>query len=151
MKDKKKTPPAEEEILEAVEEKEKTEAQPADEASVEVPPESTVDEKDDYTQEIVKFRSLFGEISPDTIPDSVWDEVRAGQSLCAAFALYLFEEAKEAARVREINDANHKKAPGRISTGGGEEYFSPEAVRAMDEKTVRKQYEKIMRSMEHWN
>lgn len=113
--------------------------------------EEQVDEKDDNQQEIIKFRRLFGEIDPESIPDTVWDQVRKGQSLCATFALYLYEQAAEMVRVRQINEKNNKSAPKKITGGGGEEYFSPEAVRAMDGKTVRKQYEKIMRSMDHWN
>ncbi len=150
MKEKEKKSQQEETINDKLEE-----ALPQEEGAEERAEEPTVieevDEKDDYQKEIVKFRRLFGEISPDSIPDAVWDQVREGQSLCASFALYIYEQAAEMARVREINDKNDKSAPKKITTGGGEEYFSPEAVRAMDGKTVRKQYEKIMRSMEHWN
>lgn len=113
--------------------------------------DARVDENDDYSREILRFRRLFGQIDPDSIPDAVWDRVKEGHSLCAEYALHLYEVAAEESRIRDKNEQNDKSAPGKITSGGGEEYFSPEAVRAMDGKAVRKNYEKIMRSMEHWN
>ena len=106
----------------------------------------------DMESDIALFRELFPEVKSDEIPQEVWDRVEAGESLSAAFALYVVQEAKKEEHIRRVNEENGKKAPPPVDgSHGDDDYFSPEAVKAMSRKEIRENYDKILSSMEKWN
>ncbi|MBR2615960.1 MAG: hypothetical protein IKC69_04720 [Clostridia bacterium] len=103
-------------------------------------------------EDIALFRNLFPEVKGEEIPDEVWERVEKGESLAAAFALHFVQKLRQEEKIRTVNEENEKKAPPRIHRDSGEgEYFSPEAVKAMSPKEVKKHYDAILRSMEHWS
>lgn len=55
------------------------------------------------------------------------------------------------AQVAAVNERNSERSAGRLSPQDGEEYFSPNEVRAMSREAVRDNYERILRSMKHWH
>lgn len=116
------------------------------EGAQEIAPEQRMEE------DIELFRTLFPEVSGEEIPQEVWDRVEQGESLAASYALYAVKKHREEERVSRVNEENGKKAPPPIEGGGTEaEYFSPEAVKKMSRKEIRKNYDKILSSMEKWN
>lgn len=103
-------------------------------------------------EDINLFHSLFPHVQADKIPKEVWDRVEQGESLAASFALYTVQEARRKEEIEKVNEKNEKMAPPRIRHDGAEsEYFSPEAVKAMSPKEIKKHYDAILQSMEKWN
>ena len=103
-------------------------------------------------EDIELFRTLFPDVKGEEIPREVWDRVEEGESLAASYALYAVKKYREEERVKSINEANGKKAPPPVEGSGVEgDYFSPEAVKNMSRSEIRKNYNKILSSMEKWN
>ena len=103
-------------------------------------------------EDIELFRKLFPEVKGEDVPQEVWARVEKGESLAASYALFAVEKYREEERVNRINEENGKKAPPPIEgIGSSGDYFSPEAVKNMSRSEIRKNYDKILSSMEKWN
>lgn len=100
--------------------------------------------------EIGDFVALFPDTPIETIPDTVWESVKGGAPLAAAFALYEKRMVAEAKRIAEINAKNAKRSPGAAGKDTAGEYFSPEDVRRMSRAEVHANYSKIKDSMKKW-
>ena len=110
------------------------------------------DPRQTMREDIDLFHSLFPGVAARDIPQEVWDEVEKGRGLAASFALYTVKKEREEERIRKVNEENDKKAPPKVDAfGGDEDYFSPEAVKNMTRSEIRKNYDKILSSMEKWN
>lgn len=121
------------------------------ETSNEKTPE-TVSEEERIVADIETLRALFPELTPEQIPEEVWKKVSEGESLAASYALFYLKEQKEKERIETHNRENEEKALGKIRQDkDSEEYYSPETVRKMSQKEVRKNYDAILRSMDRWN
>lgn len=70
--------------------------------------------------------------------------------MAAAFALAERKRALLEAEAERMNLQNKRIAPEGLS-GSEEVYFSPAEVKLMTPEEVRKNYEKIIQSMEKWN
>ncbi|MBQ3075352.1 MAG: hypothetical protein IJC26_04720 [Clostridia bacterium] len=133
---------------EALNEEMLSERIPASEEEVQeqVSPEQRMEE------DIELFRALFPEVKGEEIPQEVWDRVEQGESLAASYALFAVKKYRQEQRVSRVNEENGKKAPPPVEGGDKEgEYFSPEAVKNMSRNEIRKNYDKILSSMEKWN
>ncbi len=109
-------------------------------------------EEERMTDDIKQLRALFPDLTPEDIPEEVWQSVSAGESLAASYALFYVKQLKEEERIEKVNRENEKKALGRIKQDKGqEEYFSPETVQKMSPAEVRKHYAAILKSMDSWN
>jgi len=100
--------------------------------------------------EYAEFCQLYPEISPGELSDAVWQDVRRGVPLAAAYAL---AERKRACAVRQAEQSNLKnqmRSAGEIRLGE-DDVYSPAEVRAMTPAEVRANYSKIMRSMQKWH
>ena len=92
-----------------------------------------------------EFRTLYPALAEGDIPDAVWDEVKKGVPLCAAYALAEHRAAK-AARM-----SGHEAGTWHSLSGGTDEgLFSPAEVRAMTQYEVRRNYDRILESMKRW-
>lgn len=96
----------------------------------------------------------FCELYPDrplaSLPREVWDSVRNGIPLAAAYA---YAEARRTHALRmaeQTNDRNRASSSGDVS-GRTRDYFSPAEVRKMSATEVRTNYSKIMDSMKLWS
>ena len=118
-------------------------------------PEAATDpagQADKLASDVAAFHALFPEVKAEEIPGEVWEKVEAGESLAGAYAVYFVKALRDRERIERINAENEKKAPPRVRHDGADgSYFSPEAVRAMTREEVRKNYQEILRSMDHWN
>ncbi len=101
-------------------------------------------------EELGDFSALFPDVSIDSIPESIWDDVKNGASLPAAYALYEKRYANEQKRIAAINAQNASRSAGRIGSDTASEYFSPEDVRKMSRAEVHANYSKIKESMKKW-
>ena len=97
-----------------------------------------------------EFSALYPETSAEEIPESVWDAVKGGLPLAAAYALH----ERRAVLSRAAAEAEQEKArirsSGALEGGGGDLFYSPAEVRAMNAAQVRQNYSAILASMQRW-
>ena len=146
--------PLEEESTASVEPEESTESIESLKAEIEAL-RSAIRQRDEQqerlTRELGEFSELFPETPPSAIPEEIWEEVRRGIPLAAAFALREKKEQMRMAKIGEINKRNSQRSPGMAGVGTSGEYFTPDEVRAMSRGEVKANYEKIIASMKKWN
>ncbi len=99
--------------------------------------------------ECAEFCELYPDRSPSDLPDEVWESMRRGVPLAAAYALYERRRARieEAARLQD--EKNRSRSTGGVETAKGG-YLSPDEVRSMTPAEVRANYQSIMLSMQKW-
>ena len=97
-----------------------------------------------------EFRGLYPELAEGDIPDAVWDEVRGGLPLAAAYALWERREQVRRSTAEQVNRKNASGAWGRADAAA-EDCLSPDEVRGMSPREVRDNYARIMESMKHWS
>ena len=102
-------------------------------------------------KQLNEFAELFPEISVRSIPDEVWEDVKKGNSLAAAYSIYERRITEAARRIELINQKNAQNAAGVAGKNMPQEFFSADDVRKMSPSEVRANYAKIRRSMEKWN
>lgn len=100
-------------------------------------------------REYGEFRELFPDLSIAEIPDGVWEDVRAGVPLSAAFAVAERRRTIAAALAEAKNAENAARSSGAVA-GGKPEGFSCEEVRAMSGEEVRANLPGIMEAMTRW-
>ena len=100
-------------------------------------------------RECGEFEQYFPRVSLRHVPDVVWRVVHAGVPLAAAYALY---EKKKQLReqLREQRRQSSEAQTPHIESVAQKEYFSPSQVRAMSQREVRENYDRIFESMRHW-
>ena len=106
--------------------------------------------KDNLEHELELLMSLFPELSADDIPDAVFESCDNGKGLAAQYALYYLKDQKEKEEMQKTNEKNNKSAPPEINDSGDEVFFTPEMVKTMSDKDIRRHYRSIMKSMEKW-
>ena len=102
------------------------------------------------TDELREFHDLYPEVSLKEIPDEVYDSMYAGIPPAAGYALYLKREREKQKEADRINGANLRRSSGSLVAADAD-YYSPGEVRAMSQAEVRKNYQKIMQSMQKWH
>ncbi len=103
-----------------------------------------------FGNDLAEFNTLYPEMDMNTLPDSVWEDIKRGIPMAAAVALAERRRTREEETARESNLQNKRRSPSGIA-GSSEEYFSPAEVRAMSQTEVRENYQKIMRSIRSWH
>ena len=101
--------------------------------------------------ECAEFNELYPNVSLTSLPDSIWDSVRSGVPLAAAYALEARKAELAARRAEEINGENHNMSSGALSSDSYNDFFTPTQVRAMSAAEVRANYTKIINSMSKWH
>ena len=100
-------------------------------------------------QECEEFGRYFPDVPLCSVPDEVWGKVRSGVPLSAAYALY-----ETRCRREKEAEQREKARTAAMSVGipdeAGRDYFSPAQVRAMSQREVRENYDRIFESMRHW-
>lgn len=108
-------------------------------------------EADMIKGQLGEFSALFPNVSPEDIPEEVWESVAVGGSLAAAYSLYHRKQQLRRNRVRELNDKNAALSTGKVGVDSAKEYFTPSEVRTMSRSEVHANYSKILDSMKKWN
>ena len=123
----------------------------AEEVEKEAKQELPAEDGDKLRADVSELLELFPKLKAKAIPDEVWDRVREGDSLCAAYCLWTVKNAKEQLRIRDVNDKTARTAPPPVSDKGeGEAFFSRETVKNMSPEQVRKNFKAILDSMDRW-
>ena len=102
-------------------------------------------------KQLDEFSELFPDIAVRSIPDEVWDNVKSGNSLAAAYSVYERRITEATRRIELINEKNAQRSAGVAGKNLTQEFFSADDVRKMSPNEVRANYAKIRRSMEKWN
>ena len=100
--------------------------------------------------ELREFQTLFPDVPLSELPDEVTDGMCAGIPPAAGYALFLRRQRERERQAKSVNDANRLRSSGSLTTADAD-YFSPAEVRAMSPSDVRKNYQKIMQSMQKWH
>ncbi len=100
--------------------------------------------------ELREFAALYPETAVEEIPDGVWDAVKGGIPLAAAFALHERRSMRERAAAEADRARARARSTGPLENGGGDMYYSPAEVRAMSAADVRQNYSTILASMKRW-
>ena len=103
------------------------------------------------SRDIGEFSELFPEKNINSIPDSVWESVKSGIPLAAAYALYERKNTIRQDMARRANEENSVRATGSIGRDSTENFFTPDEVRAMSRAEIKSNYSKIIESMKKWN
>ena len=101
--------------------------------------------------ELTEFAMVFPKIAIESIPGEVFDSMKSGVPLSAAYALYEKKKETDENNIREVNRLNAERSAGAISSGADGGYYSPDEVRKMTAKEVKKNYNLIIESMKKWN
>ena len=103
------------------------------------------------SREIGEFSEIFPERNVSDIPDSVWESVKGGIPLAAAYALYERKNALRADAASRINERNGSISTGPVGRASTENFYTPDEVRKMSRAEVKQNYSKILESMKKWN
>lgn len=101
--------------------------------------------------ECAEFSSLYPDVPLSTLPDSIWQSVKKGVPLAAAYALEERRASLAAKRAAEVNKENRDRSSGALNSDTYNDFFSPAQVKAMSAAEVRANYTKIINSMSKWH
>ena len=101
-------------------------------------------------RECEEFCTLYPEVPLSSLPDAVWQDVREGIPLAAAYALAERRRVRREASAKESNQQNRMRSTGELRPASTD-FFSPSEVRAMSPSEVRANYQSILRSMQKWH
>ena len=108
-------------------------------------------EKAEHIQkQIGEFCEAFPSTELKSVPEDVWESVRSGNSLAAAYALYTHRIQQKEARINEQNQKNAYRSAGYVGKSAANEYFTPDEVKKMSQSEVKANYSKILESMKKW-
>ncbi len=117
-------------------------------------------EKDDAANQISDFVKNFPGVSPEDVPEEVWNEVGNGVSLSHAYALWKHRKiasgaetasgAENANGAEEINAENTSRALPVENDRSEPLAFTKEEVERMPSSAVKGNYKKILNSMKRW-
>ena len=101
--------------------------------------------------ECAEFSSLYPDVSLSSLPDSIWESVKKGVPIAAAYALEDRRALVASQKAERINKGNRTMSSGTLASSPTEEYFSPSEVCSMSSAEVRANYSKIINSMSKWH
>ena len=101
--------------------------------------------------ECAEFSELYPGVSLSSLPDSIWQSVKKGVPLAAAYALEVRKAELDTLRAQKINTLNRNMSSGALEGDSRSDYFTPDQVRAMSAAEVRANYTKIVNSMSKWH
>ena len=114
-------------------------------------PEAEADERTKLKEDVKLLLSLFPKLNVSAVPDEVWDKVRDGDSLSAAYCLWLVRTVKEKKRIDELNSKNRLASLPPVNDDSKREgFFTRETVKNMSREQIRKNLDGILRSMDSW-
>ena len=100
--------------------------------------------------EMGEFSSVFPEVKLESVPREVWESVKGGVPLAAAYALYEKKAIAHERLAQSVNAKNSEQSSGAIGKKYDSGYYSPAEVRKMSAAEVREKYNVIIESMKKW-
>ncbi len=105
---------------------------------------------EEISKEYEEFNTLYPNTPLSSLQDHVWNDVRRGIPIAAAYALSQRRSEHTAQKALLSNLQNESRSAGALQPTQSD-YFSPAEVRAMSQSEVRANYQKIMQSMQKWH
>lgn len=102
-------------------------------------------------EECAEFNLLYPSVSISSLSDSIWESVKKGVPIAAAYALEERRAAVADMKAQSVNATNRQLSSGSIEANSAEEFYTPDEVRAMSPSQVRENYSKIISSMSKWH
>lgn len=96
-----------------------------------------------------EFSELYPDADLNSLPDSFNSDIERGIPPAAAYALEMRRREVRRLKIEESDRRAREMSSGRVS-GTDDGLYSPDEVRAMPPAEVRKNMEKIRRSMKSW-
>ncbi len=91
------------------------------------------------------FRKEFPNVTISELDESLWEQVKSGIPLAAAYALKLHRENKKSGTEKR------ERAPWQsLDESAADSLYTPAEVKRMSEAEVRRNYDRIRESMKHW-
>lgn len=106
--------------------------------------------QDAITKDVDEFRKLFPDVTPEDIPEEVWEKVAAGQPLAAAYAIYVCGAESKDRKAVQVNAENERRSAPAGKDADAEQTFTPEQVESMSDESVKKNFKNIIRSIKNW-
>lgn len=106
--------------------------------------------QDAVTKDVDEFRKLFPDVTPEDIPEEVWEKVAAGQTLAAAYAIYVCGAKAGGKKAVLVNEENTRRSAPAGKEADSEQTFTPEQVESMSDESVKKNFKNIIRSLKNW-
>ena len=97
--------------------------------------------------EITEFSKIFPDAELDSIPLSVWEDVKSGVRLAEAYGKYSEQKRIAEDKANRVNVRNAEQSSGRISGEPKRAVYTAKEVYAMNEKEVAANYDDILASM----
>ncbi len=107
-------------------------------------------DKEEMAKDIQAFREVFSDVTAESIPDTVWDDVANGIPLAHAYALHIALSTRLNERAEGINARNGSISAMSVQGGATEPTFTKEQVEKMSGRDVRNNYKSILKSMKNW-
>lgn len=110
------------------------------------------EQKEKVSKELDRLWAMFPDVTLEDAPDELWELIENGESLLGAYCILLAKENLESRKADAKNRENSMKTPPAVNNGSEKkEYFTREQVAKMNRDQVRKNYDRIVDSMKHWN
>ncbi len=106
--------------------------------------------KENLERELEIIKELFPDFDANAMPDELFEKCSEGKGLAGEYALWQLRMQRVRDEADKKNESNSHSAPPQIHDGDGELYFTPEQVRTMSRRDVRRHYKNIIKSMEKW-
>lgn len=109
-------------------------------------------EKENVTSQIAEFVKNFPGVSPEEVPEEVWNEVKKGISLSHAYALWKLngESGSDTDMASVINAENSSRSLPVENDRSEPLAYTMEDVEKMPSSAVKGNYKKILNSMRKW-
>ncbi|MBO4422088.1 MAG: hypothetical protein J5879_01510 [Clostridia bacterium] len=98
-------------------------------------------------EEIAEFSDLYPDTDLDSVPGSVWEDVKQGKRLALAYGEYEENRQRSYEAARLANEENAAMSSGRISGAPKKAFYTASEVSAMSPKEVAENYDDILYSM----
>lgn len=97
--------------------------------------------------EITEFSEAFPDTELDSVPLSVWEEVKKGVKLADAYGKYSEQKQRLTEKAERVNTENADQSSGRISGSPKKAVYTAKEVSAMNAREVAANYDDILASM----
>lgn len=104
-------------------------------------------EKTRFDTETEEFFEKYPDEDIDGIPERVWESVKKGRNLSAAYAEYAEEKKKAEAEAELINEQNAANSSGRIGERPARAVYTAKEVASMSADMIKANYDDIIESM----
>ncbi|MGM9658480.1 MAG: hypothetical protein ACI3W9_05770 [Eubacteriales bacterium] len=105
---------------------------------------------DAVTKDVEEFRKVFPDVTPEEIPDGVWQSVADGVPLAAAYALHIYVSGSRKTAADRVNADNARRSAPAGKDADADESYTSEQVEDMSPEAVKKNFKGIIKSLRGW-